>query len=55
MLAAVLVPQWMTNTPGIIQERTRNELAAAAAMFSGSRVSWRWARGRTSSRHWPGG
>jgi hypothetical protein len=29
MLAAVLIAQWMTNTPGIIQERTRDELGSS--------------------------
>jgi hypothetical protein len=35
MLPRVLVPQWVTDTTGIIQERTRNELGCCAGDLLG--------------------
>ena len=35
VLAAVLVAQWMTNTPGIIQERTRDEFGSRGSDLLG--------------------
>ena len=55
MLAGVFVTQRMATRRGLSSSGPVMNSAAAAAIFSGSRASWRCARGRTSSFQRPAG
>ena len=49
--AGVFVTQRMADPALVVQQGAGGELRRAAAIFSGSRASWRCARGRTSRFH----
>jgi TOTE conflict system, Archaeo-Eukaryotic Primase domain len=55
MLPGIFITQQIADTARVVQQGPVMNFAAAAAIFSGSRASWRCARGRPSSFHRPTG